>query len=488
MPKGRIRHDPSIVLDKRKLEASSMQHSRLSLVDSIFEMIVDQIQSRHLTPGGRVHSVRQLADSCEVSRDTVVRAYDKLVAHGYLESRAGSGFYVTQTRRSQTVQDAAATAPLLPAWRRLRLIQPVGERISTTGLGLLPDEWMDTDGIGSALRSVARANSRSLTGYADPLGYLPLRQQLQEKLKGVQIQAPLQQIMTTQGATDAVHLVVMSYLSTPGEFVLVEGPGPFMQVDRLMATGLQPVPVPREADGPDVAAMRDLCATYRPRFFFCSSVLHNPTSTQIAPHKAYQILRLAEEFNLIIIEDDTYSDLMPATANMTVTRLASLDQLQRVIYIGSFSKTIASGFRVGFVCANPDIMERLLVYKTVSQISNSPVIEKNIYQILSQGSYRHHCTQLRNRLDELRQPVINQLETIGCSVEHTPDAGMYVWARLPGGADAEIIAETMYQQGHLMAPGMLFAGIDANHDKMRFNIGRTLDSPALPALARLLKA
>lgn len=488
MPQGRPRHHPSIMLDKKKLEAVNTQHNRLSLVDGIFEMIVGQIKGGHLTPGQRVHSVRQLADSCEVSRDTVARAYDKLVAHGHLESRAGSGFYVKQTRRLQAVQDPAAIAPLLPAWRRLRLIQPVGERISTTGLGLLPGEWMDEDGVGSALRSVARANSRSLAGYADPLGYLPLRQQLQEKLKGVQIQAPLQQIMTTQGASDAVHLVVMSYLSMPGEFVLVEGPGPFMQVDRLMATGLQPVPVPREADGPDLAALRALCETYRPRFFFCSSVLHSPTSTQLAPHKAYQILRLAEEFNLTIIEDDTYSDLMPATANMTVTRLASLDQLQRVIYIGSFSKTIASGLRAGFVCANPDIMERLLVYKTVSQISNSPIIEKTIYQVLSQGSYRHHCAQLRNRLDELRQPVINQLEAIGCFVEHMPDAGMYVWARLPGGADAETIAETMYQQGHLMAPGMLFSAMDANRDKMRFNIGRTLDSPALPALARLLKA
>jgi len=486
MAKGRPRHHPIVVLDKKKLAAMSSPHARLSLVDGIFEMIVFQIQTGHLTAGQRLHSVRQLADDCEVSRDTVARAYDKLVAHGHLESRAGSGFYIKQIKHVQPIQDTAATTPLLPAWRRLRLIQPVGERLSTTGLGLLPGDWMDEGSVGGALRSVARATPRALAGYADPLGYLPLRQQIHEKLKGVQILAPVQQIMTTQGASDAIHLVVMSFLSIPGEFVLVEEPGPFMQVDRLMATGLQPVAVPRESDGPNLVALRALCETYHPRFFICSSVLQSPTSTQLAPHKAYQILRLAEEFDLTIIEDDTYSDLMPTMGNLTVTRLASLDQLHRVVYIGSFSKTIAPGLRAGFVCANPDFMERLLVYKTVSQISGSPTVEKAVYQVLSQGGYRHHCAQLRSRLDELRQPVINQLQTIGCTFENLPDAGMYVWATLPGGANAEKIAEAMYAQGHLMAPGMLFSTMEEHRNRMRFNITRTLDSPALPALAELL--
>ena len=486
MAQGRPRHQPSVALNKKKLEAISAQHTRLSLVDSIFEMIVGQIENGNLTPGLRLHSVRQLAESCEVSRDTVARAYDKLVAHGHLESRAGSGFYVKQTRRGQSLHDIGASTPLLPEWRRLRLIQPLTNSASSTGLGLLPAEWMDDAAVGSALRTVARANSRSLAGYTDPLGYLPLRQQLQDKMKSVQIQVPVQQIMVTMGASDALHLVVLSLLSTPGEFVLFESPGPFMLVDRLMAAGLEPVAVPRESDGPDLDVLRQLCERHRPRFFFCSSVLQSPTSTQLAPHKAFQILRLAEEFDLTIVEDDTYSDLMPVHSDVTVTRLASLDQIQRVIYIGSFSKTIAPGLRSGFVCANPELMERLLVYKTVSHISGVSTVERLIYQLLTQGSYRHHCAQLRSRLDELRQPVMNQLNEIGCTFEYTPNAGMYVWATLPGNADAESIAETMYQQGHLMAPGVLFSAVESNRSKMRFNISRTLDSPAIPALARLL--
>jgi DNA-binding transcriptional MocR family regulator len=205
-----------------------------------------------------------------------------------------------------------------------------------------------------------------------------------------------------------------------------------------------------------VEVLRQHCERYRPRFFFCSSVLHSPTSTHLAPHTAYQILRLAEEFDLTIVEDDAYSELVPVSANVPVTRLASLDQLQRVIYIGSFSKTVVPGLRVGYVCADARLIEWLKVYKTVSSIAGASVNQRALYQLLTRGSYRHHCAQLRARLDECRQPVMDQLEAMGCAFEYRPDMGMYVWAALPSGANATSIADAMYRQAHLMAPGSFF--------------------------------
>jgi len=487
MSQGRPRHHPDVSLNKKKLEAVNTQHARLSLVDAIFELIVGQIQAGNLVRGQRIHSVRQLSEDCEVSRDTVARAYDKLVAHGHLDSRPGSGFYVKLSGRPVRAQvEQGAGLPLLPDWKRFRIIQPTGDFASTTGLGLLPAEWLDEAALGSALRTVARASQRSLSAYGDPLGYLPLRQQLQAKLKSIHIQAPVQQIMVTNGATDALNLIVMAQLRTERKYVLIEEPGPSLVLDRLMASGFEMIGVPRLWDGPDLDVLREQCERHKPRYFFCSSVLHNPTSSLMAPHKAYQLLRLAEEYNFTIVEDDTYCDLMPTNTDVPVSRLASLDQLQRVIYVGSFSKTIAPGLRLGYVCANPKIMEWLLVYRSVTQISSCSFGERAVYQLLSQGSYRHHCAQLRSRLDACRQPVVDQLQAIGCTIDDVPDAGMYVWATLPETALAHKIAETMYHQGHLMAPGDLFAS--DRQQKMRFNISRTLDSPALPVLAKLLKA
>lgn len=488
MARGRPSHQPAVVLNKESLGQAAGGDVRLSLVDRVFDMVVAEIQGGRLAAGQRLHSVRQLADACEVSRDTVARAYDKLVAHGHLESRPGSGFFVKLKGRPARAHVETSAPPLQPEWWRFQLVQPFANQASTSGIGLLPPEWLDEIGLGKALRSVARASVRHLTGYTDPLGYLPLRQQLQAKLREVQIEAQVSQIMVTTGATHAMHLIAMAFIRKERQHVMVEDPGPFMLRDRLMASGLELLTVPRDPDGPNLEVLRNHCTEHRPRFFFCSSVLHNPTSSHISPHKAFQILRLAEEFDLTIVEDDTYSDLMPPGVGASMTRLASLDQLERVIYIGSFSKTIAPGLRVGYVCAHPKMIEWLLIYRTVNDIAGATINERIIYQLLSQGGYRHHCAQLRGRLDECRQPVIEQLTELGCSVEQQTNAGMYVWATLPGGANALSLSSELAKSGHLLAPADLFTRLAAHRSKMRFNISRTINSPVLPALAKLLKS
>jgi DNA-binding transcriptional MocR family regulator len=488
MARGRPVHHPAVTFSKEALATPSVGTARLSLVDRIFDRVVAEIHAGRLAAGKRVHSVRQMADECEVSRDTVARAYDKLVAHGHLESRAGSGFFVRQNARATWTGIDAAASPFLPEWWRFQLVQPVGNLASAPGLGLLPPDWLDETELSRAMRAVARGSVRSLGGYGDPMGYLPLRQQLQAKLRDVHIDVPAARIMITAGATHAIHLIILSMLRESGEPVLIEDPTSFLLQDRLMASGLALLTVPREADGPNLEALREHCVRHRPRLFFCSSVLQNPTSSHISPHKAFQILRLAEEFDLTIVEDDTYSDLMPPGASSPATRLASLDQLQRVVYIGSFSKTISPGLRVGYLCANPKFIEWLMINRTVSEIAGTSVSERIVYQLLSQGSYRHHCAQLRSRLDECRQPVIEALGGLGCRIEHEPHAGMYVWARLPYQLDAVALSDELFKQGHLLAPGKLFSFTSTAASDMRFNVSRTLDTPALPALRRLIEA
>jgi DNA-binding transcriptional MocR family regulator len=484
MPRTRATHHPGAELTRKQLDAIQSPHGRLSLVDRVCELVRGQIQSRQLAAGHRLPSVRQLAEDCGVSADTVARAYDKLVASGQLDSRAGSGFYVRQSGRAPHADARAHTEAMLSGWWRLRPLLTVKTSLSNTGSGVLPAHWLDEGTLGGALRTVSRASQRSLADYGDPQGYLPLRQQIQSKLKEIQVDAPPSRIMITGGATEAIHLVMMGYLRAAGEYVLVDDPGPFLLRDRLMATGLEMARVPRLADGPDLDVLRELCIRHRPRFYFTCSVLNNPTSTSIAPHKAFQLLRLAEEFDFTIVEDDTYGDL--AAPSSSITRLATLDQLQRVIHIGSFSKTLAPGLRLGYLAASDRHIEWLTVYRMVSGIAGSSLPQRLLYQLLSQGGYRHHCAQLRARLDQHRQAVVEQLRQIGCTIDQIPEAGMYLWARLPGDADASKVAKAMHDAGHMTAPGELF-GSAPNITHMRFNIATTRDSPGLPLMAQLAR-
>lgn len=479
------------MFDTAQLQAAAATSGATSLVEQVFQMVVKSLQAGQLAAGRRLPSVRQLAEDCGVSRDTVARAYDKLVARGFLEARRGSGFYVKLARttsrfadRMNPRLDQKSTHPFHWRWQ---LIKPLSEHVTHMGSGVPPADWMNESEIAQAMRNVARSNQRALASYADPCGHLPLRQIIQSKLMEVGIHADPQFMMTTIGASEALHLVIQAfYYRIESEFVLIESPGPFMLHQHLSVTGLEVAFVPREADGPDLEVMRALCEKHKPRFFFCTSILQNPTSSYMAPHKAFQLLRLAEEFDLTIVEDDSYSDLAPPRMAGQLTRLATLDQLRRVIYIGGFSMTLAPGLRVGFIAASPEKLVWLTQFRAANIISNSIMAERTVFNILSGGNYRRICDQLISKLDERREAVVQQLRAIGVTVAHVPESGLFLWGHLGKGVDAFSIARAMLESGHLTAPGSAFSLEPRHEEYMRFNIGATHRSPAIAALAKHL--
>ncbi len=490
MPKMRVVRD-NMGFSIGRSDLTEVAGGGNSLVDRIFSLVSGAIQSRQVVTGARLPSVRKLAEDCAISRDTAARAYDKLVAHGLIESRRGAGYFVKATGARRSPEKVAPRASLFHTGgpdavssMRFQLQRPSQGLVSRSGIGTLPEHWMDEPSIAGALRAVARGNQRALATAGDPQGYLPLRHQLQVKLQEVGLHVDPANMILTSGATDALNLVLLSFLRYPQEKVLIEQPCQPMLVDRMMSVGLELLPVPRMADGPDLEVLRALCVEHKPRFFFLSTALHNPTGTHVAPHKAFQILRLAEEFNLTLVEDDTYGDLIATGAAGAVTRLASLDQLQRVIHIGSFSKTMAPGLRVGYLAASSERIEWMATYRALNCLASNSLAERTVYRLLSEGNYRHHCEQLRTRLADVRPRAIDALQRLGLTLAHEPDAGLYLWADLGEGVDAFRVAQQLLEQGHLTAPGRLFSLKHASH--MRFNIATVLEGNVLSALARAL--
>ncbi|WP_148289765.1 aminotransferase class I/II-fold pyridoxal phosphate-dependent enzyme, partial [Ideonella sp. B508-1] len=283
------------------LEEVAKNNPRASLVDQLFSLIAAKAHAPKSTPGARLPSVRQLAEDCGLSRDTVARAYERLVAHGIVEARRGSGYFVKAGTRRQALP---ANKPALegPAaegrtrWRAL-LVSSNPSLVTRTGSGSFPDGWQDEASLSGAVRTISRQSARIMTQYGDARGYLPLRQQLQIKLQEIGIHVEPNQVLVTGGAMEAIHLVCQAFLRQGAVKVLLEDPCPPLLVDRMLSTGMEVYRVPRLSDGPDLVQMREICERFQPTAFFCSSVLHNPTCTQIAPHKAFQVLQLAQEFD-----------------------------------------------------------------------------------------------------------------------------------------------------------------------------------------------
>ncbi|HWA30861.1 MAG TPA: PLP-dependent aminotransferase family protein [Rhizomicrobium sp.] len=440
-------------------------------VAEIEDRLLRDIENGHCPPGSRLPSIREYARSEGASRYAVVEAYDRLVARGAAVSRPGSGFYVAQMRKR-----------VAPAKREDRvygvawLIRDVLESTDDTlkaGGPWLPDSWLDVETIQSVVRSLGRGPASHLIRYGTPKGYPPLRESIQLMLAEAGIEADAEQILLTNGTSHALDIIVR-HLVRRGDTVLVEDPGYYNLFGYLRLCGAKLVGVPRRADGPDLDALRTLVERHRPKLFFLQTVLQNPTASDITAHGMHRILQLASEFDFTVVEDDTYGDI----SNSPSPRLATLDQLDRVIYVRSFSKTLSGAIRVGLIAAGPQMTEELTNVKVLSSITTSQFNEKFIHRMLMEGHYRKYLDRVRRRLIQSRATATQILERAGLEIFIQPEGGNFLWARYPGIEDSVGVAAAARKQNIILAGGAVFRPNLEPSPYMRFNV-TMCDDPRL---------
>ncbi|WP_153077196.1 PLP-dependent aminotransferase family protein [Paraburkholderia bonniea] len=455
--------------------------SPLTLVEQLVQWARRRIEERVFRPGMRMPSIRTLALDKGVSRFTVVEAYERLVAQGYLDSRRGSGFFVRERLSApapgepRQVADATGASDTLDVvWLLRNMLQTSTRPEKGPGLGYLPSRWLDGELITGALRTLGRQSGAQLLGFGTPQGFLPLRQQLQTRLEEREIGASAEQIVLVSGITQAIDLIARLYVQ-PGDAVIVGDPAWFQMFGRFASQGARLIGMPYTPDGPDLDALEMLVQTWRPRMLVINSVLHNPTGTSLSAAQAFRILQLAETYDFIVVEDDIYGDLCPP--GYPATRLASLDQLRRVIYLGSFSKTLAANLRVGFIACSPMVAKAVADQKMLVGMTTPELNERVLYRILTEGHYRRHVERLRSRLDGVRDKAARMLEKAGLKLFLTPGAGMFLWADT--GVDSDALAASAHEAGFLLTPGSLFSPQQSPTTRMRFNVANCGD-PGLP--------
>jgi DNA-binding transcriptional MocR family regulator len=442
-----------------------------------------RIDEHALKPGTRLPSIRRFADEKGVSRSTVVDAYDRLIAAGDVESRRGSGFYVRARRIGHAPPKARAPAsavqsPIDVVWL-LRSMLRQSPASDHPGAGLLPPSWFDDELVAAAVRAVGRGAGAALLNYGVPEGFLPLRQQVSQRLAQAEIDVPPERIVTTGGVTHGIDLVARHFLA-PGDTVFVEDPAWYVMFGRFAAFGARVVGVPRGLDGPDTTVLANLLTRHQPKLFVVGSVLHNPTGTSVSAANAHRLLKLADEYGFTIVEDDVYGDL----AHGRALRLASLDQLRRVVYLGGFSKTLAASLRVGFIAASAELAPQLANLKMLTGLTTPELTERVVARILAEGQYRRHLDRLRGRLDAARDRTARALEKMGAKLFAEPAAGIFLWADL--GRDTNAIAVEAAGEDILCAPGSLFSPTQLPSTWMRVSAATSLNPAATKFLARAI--
>ncbi len=453
----------------------------LTLVDQLVQWARRRIDERVFRPGMRMPSIRKLALDKSVSRFTVVEAYERLVAQGYLDSRRGSGFYVRERAPGQQPVGASGCARAQPVHNTIDVVWLLRNMLHTVspekweGLAYLPSRWLDGELITSALRALGRQSGAQMLGFGSAQGFLPLRQQLQTRLAEFEIGATPDQLVLVSGITQAIDLIAR-HCVRPGDAVIVGDPAWFQMFGRFASQGAQLVGMPYTPDGPDLDALENLVQMWRPKMLVINSVLHNPTGTSLSAAQAFRILKLAEAYDFLVVEDDVYGDLCPPS--YPATRLASLDQLRRVIFLGSFSKTLAANLRVGYIACAPELAKALTDQKMLVGMTTPELNERVLYKVLTEGHYRRHVERLRARLDGVRDKTARMLERTGMRLFTMPAAGMFLWADT--GVDSDALAAAAHEEGFLLTPGSLFSPQQSPSTWTRFNVANCGD-PALPA-------
>jgi DNA-binding transcriptional MocR family regulator len=442
------------------------------LIDQIVHGMKKLVDERAIRPGSRLPSIRGFAQDHRISRFTVVQAYDRLVAMGYMHSRQGSGFYVSPRPRSQEALLDGTCKPDSAVDVVWLLRNSLEHRSSRTmpGAWWLPASWMVETGIKKSMRALSLRDGEFLTAYGTPSGYLPLRELLRHRLLDIGIGVDLPQIILTTGVTHAMDLVAR-YFIRAGDAVLVDDPGYFILFGGLQSFGARIVGVPWNADGPDVEKMEALIKEHRPKLFFTNTILHNPTGASISQPVAHRILQLAEKYDLMLVEDDIYGDFHPGTA----TRLATLDQLQRVIYVSSFSKSVSASLRVGYLACSPALATSLCDVKLLTGLTTSEISERLMYQLLTEGHYRKHLDKLRTKLQQARDKTIARLEGLGFTLHCEPPGGMFIWAQREDLSNTAEVASLAASKGIMLAPGNMFRPHQEPSPWFRFNVAHCDD-------------
>lgn len=319
--------------------------------------------------------------------------------------------------------------------------------------------------IDAAARALAR-DGRALATYgvnSGALGYLPLRQFVAAKvLRDSGIRCTADEVLITSGSLQGLDLVNQVLLS-PGDTVIVERVTYSGTLSRLRRLGVTYTGVDVDAEGMRTDALetvlRDMRGRgVRPKFIYTIPTVQNPSGTIMTPARRADLLRLSRDYGVPVFEDDCYADLV--WDGHRPPALRAMDDTDRVIHIGSFSKSIAPGLRVGYLIAGWPIMSRIL---SVKGDGGSGALEQMALSEYCEHHFDDHVRTLRAALKHKLDVLVASLrECFGAAVEFDyPTGGIFLWVRFPAGVDTTRLERAALQAGIAVNPGAEWCTDDA---------------------------
>ena len=440
-----------------------------------------------LQVGDRVPSVRDLVRQHGVSPATAMRAYEVLASKDLIEARPRSGYYVSdrwhkraapKARRVSAKSTSVAVSELvfdILESTRDRDVVPLGSAFPSPTL--FP--WRK---LARFLGSSARHMDPWTTVQSLPPGSDELRRQIARRylLAGASVQA--EEVIITSGALEALNLSLAA-LTRPGDVVAIESPAFYACLQAIETAGLKAIEIPTHpAHGVDVGALREAIDKHDIRACWFMPTFHNPLGASMPDESKKEMVELLARRKIPLIEDDVYAELHFGERRRPAK---SYDRQGLVLNCGSFSKSLAPGYRVGWVAAGRFARE-IQRRKVLATLATSVPVQEGIAAMLRHEGFDHHLADLRAALREQQQKTLLSIKRhLPQARLFVPDGGFFLWLELPAHVDATQIYREALAANISVAPGPMFSARRAYRNCLRINTGHPFTASMERAIATL---
>lgn len=459
------------------------------LYEELAEDLATLMAKGTLRAGDRLPSVRRLSGQRRVSVSTVLQAYLLLENRGLVETRPQSGHYVRRPPRAELLEPRRPR--LSTAATRVTVSDLVAEiygasrnpHIVPLGAGHVSPALLPTEKLNRRMAQIAREAGGLGVAYDPPPGFLPLRRQIARRSADHGCVIGPEDVVTTVGTMEAIHICLRA-VAKPGDMVVIESPFYYGLLQLIESLGIRAIEVPAGPRGMDLDALDEVLRRHRVRACLAVPNFSNPAGSLMPDDAKATLVEMLAQREIPLIEDDVYGDLHFEGARPRPAK--AFDRQGLVMLCSSFSKTIAPGYRVGWVAPGRfrDQVERLKFAQTVA---TATLPQMAIAEFLDAGGYDHHLRALRRKLAAQVCAVtqaVTEYFPPGTRVSRPP-GGFVLWIELPAGTSALELHARALGQAISIVPGLVFSAKHRFSNFFRISCGYPFTEVIARAVAAL---
>jgi len=464
----------------------------------IYIQIIERIEKNILKPGDRLPSSRRLANQLGINRTTVYKAYQELWSKGYIESKQGSysiirkRVEVKKREEQNSVNAVNWEKKITPPLKKLcydvllhRNKKRESDKINFVSLSPDP-RLVPVERFRKCLNEVLLEGNASLLDYSDPFGYKPLRKFIMEQMQRHSIYVSEEEIVLVNGSQNGIELI-LKLLVKPVDKIITESPTYSSAIPLFKYYANKVIEIPIGENGINLNSLEKKIKKEKPALIYTIPNFHNPTGLTSTQTNREELLKMCEQNKIPLVEDGFSEEMKYYGKN--ILPIKSMDKQNIVIYIGTFSKVLFPGLRIGWIAADKKCTEHIASMKQSGELSGVALTQAALYRFCEKGYYELHIKKIHKVYKKRMYMAINAMK------EHIPSkkfsytkpyGGYTIWVETKDRKiDEEELVNKIADSGVAVSPGKIYYPQDPNKASFRISIAKVDENEIVEGIKRI---